>query len=71
MDITFDTEWPADSVEFCPSTARSVFVCGTYKLDDPQEDSSTSPEVQVESQKQRRRGKCLVFEVTPSNGRHM
>lgn len=71
MVVTFDTDWPSDSVEFCPNNPRSVFVCGTYKLDEPPEDPLTSSEVQVESRKQHRRGKCLVFEVTSFDDKDM
>lgn len=51
-----DTVFPADSLEFCPSQgAQDVFVCGTYKLDEPRDHlgDSGSP--------QHRRGQCLVF----------
>lgn len=71
MVVTFNTDWPSDSVEFCPDTPLSVFVCGTYKLDQPSEDDFTSSDVPVKSRKQHRRGKCLVFEVTSSDGGHM
>jgi hypothetical protein len=63
MDVAFDTSWPSDSVEFCPNDPRSIFVCGTYKLDQPPDE--------VETRKQHRRGKCLVFEVVSSGGEHM
>ena len=44
-----DTVLPADSLEFCPSSGfHDIFVCGTYKLEEP---SRT------------RRGQCLVFKV--------
>ena len=62
-----DTEWPADSLEFCPhARAADIFVCGTYKLEEPSEDeggaagSARAP--------QRRKGKCLVFRADEGNG---
>ena len=68
----YDTVWPADSTEFCPHpSARDIFVCGTYKLEqseglslhgtehgDTEETtggSSSGPQI--------RRGKCLLFRV--------
>ena len=67
---TFDTIFPADSVEFSPHpNMLDIFVCGTYKLD---EASSTTTLASEESNKtssvspQSRRGKCLVFRVEPS-----
>ena len=53
----FDTVWPADAAEFCPTEGyRDIFVCGTYKLLD--EPSNPSNE---EKKPQERRGQCLVF----------
>ena len=59
---TFDTVWPADSVEFCPHPAATdIFVCGTYLLE-----KSEAPVVEEdcppsERPRQKRRGKCLLF----------
>lgn len=63
---SFDTIWPADSVEFCPHTnATNIFVCGTYNLEKP--DHAGKPEedaTQVDGRaKQTRRGKCLLFAI--------
>ena len=65
---TFDTVWPADSVEFCHHPdATDIFVCGTYKLEQPEpgssadQDSEEARSVDRPKQKQKRRGKCLLF----------
>ncbi|KAF9015168.1 WD40-repeat-containing domain protein [Cyathus striatus] len=65
----FDTIFPADSLEFCPSSSASnLFVCGTYKLDETEHISD-----QPSTHGQHRRGQCLVFEIDfPStNFRHI
>ncbi|TBU48331.1 WD-40 repeat-containing protein [Dichomitus squalens] len=68
----FDTEWPADSTEFCPHpSARDMFVCGTYKLEQYQDSSLDGPGTPDEKgaidthrgKPQVRRGKCLLFRV--------
>ena len=57
---TFDTGFPADSLEFCPNRiASDIFVCGTYKLD---EDSFSAGNQRTGPQ--HRRGQCLVFQVS-------
>jgi hypothetical protein len=68
MTTAFDTVWPSDSVEFCPENPQNIFVCGTYKLDQASEaaDSESSnalASVAIGPKKQRRQGKCQVFEV--------
>ncbi|EGN99379.1 hypothetical protein SERLA73DRAFT_182338 [Serpula lacrymans var. lacrymans S7.3] len=76
----FDTVYPADSIEFCPNDdARDIFVCGTYKLEQPEPDPSAilksteevleSNDVEQVKRKQIRRGKCLVFEVISRDGK--
>ena len=41
----FNTVWPADSVEFCPHEEfRSIFVCGTYLLEQDPSDTSDGKE---------------------------
>src|SRR6266404_4101105 len=58
---TLHTLLPADSVEFCPHPdASNIFVCGTYKLEDQQND-----------QLHIRRGQCLVFEVLSEHSEHI
>lgn len=60
--VLYDTEYPADSVEFCPYPGRqNVFVCGTYKLLKDESDTEQNAE---RSRVQRRVGKCLVMQVT-------
>ncbi|KAI0801258.1 WD-40 repeat-containing protein [Fomes fomentarius] len=71
----YDTDWPADSTEFCSHpSALDIFVCGTYKLEQSQTNAIAS-EAQEENvrgeddgstqtrQQQTRRGKCLLFRV--------
>ena len=59
-----DTGYPADSVEFCPhQCARNIFACGTYQLEETVTPPTASEGDFLVSQPQRRRGKCLVFEV--------
>ena len=64
---TFDTVWPADSVEFCPHPdAANLFVCGTYHLekDENKDNGETDDEAHSDTQKpQVRRGKCTLFAV--------
>jgi hypothetical protein len=65
MNAAFDTIWPADSVEFCPTNLQNLLVCGTYKLDSSQEQAEYS-DMNSLPKKQYRRGKCLLFEVITS-----
>lgn len=62
-----DTDWPADSLEFCPHAgATDIFVCGTYMLEESTGgQSETSEPVNAP---QRRKGKCLVFRTDEGNG---
>ena len=73
--MKFDTQWPADSVEFCPHpSCHRVFACGTYKLEEPDrtcetnnvanEDGVFVPSTRDASAQARRLGKCLFFEVS-------
>ncbi|KAI0778192.1 WD-40 repeat-containing protein [Trametes elegans] len=69
----FDTDWPADSAEFCPHPdAQDIFVVGTYKLEQPAEKDvpagdGTLADYQGDTppprEPQQRRGKCLLFRV--------
>ena len=53
MAIFVDTDYPADSLEFCPTPGfEDLFVCGTYDLLDL-----------PEGRTQKRRGQCLVFQM--------
>ncbi|KAF9481426.1 WD40 repeat-like protein [Pholiota conissans] len=72
--LTFDTDLPADSLEFCPQVGfEDIFVCGTYKLVDS--DRRSNPKVEgdavviSESKNtvqgpQTRKGQCLLFRIT-------
>ena len=63
LSIDIDTVLPADSVEFCPHPdASNIFVCGTYKLQEEQNQSPSSGLANA-GQNQIRTGQCLVFEV--------
>jgi hypothetical protein len=56
---SFDTVYPADSVEFCPiSDYSDYFVCGTYFL---QTDEPASNALPVQKGAQTRIGKCWLF----------
>ncbi|EDR15594.1 uncharacterized protein LACBIDRAFT_228424 [Laccaria bicolor S238N-H82] len=62
----YDTVYPADSLEFCPSeNASDIFVCGTYKLEDVDKTTTGQPTINYQS----RRGQCLVFQVVAPNER--
>ena len=59
---TFDTIWPADSVEFCPHPdVFNLFVCGTYNLE--KNEDSAAEESDPSRKRQVRRGKCALVEV--------
>ncbi|XP_058821215.1 diphthine methyltransferase-like isoform X1 [Topomyia yanbarensis] len=52
---TYDTEYSADSVEWCPhSPHRHLFVCGTYQLDKDETNNSGSSQTT-------RKGRILLF----------
>lgn len=68
----FDTILPADSIEFCPHPeADDYFVCGTYKLHQPEAEASdgqnTLEFVAESGGHQKRTGKCLLFKVNPDD----
>ncbi|EIN13740.1 WD40 repeat-like protein [Punctularia strigosozonata HHB-11173 SS5] len=63
--LSYDTNWPADSAEFCPSPrdeTRHIFAVGTYKLEQTHE-SAASVEPPLQPRKQQRHGRCLVYEA--------
>jgi hypothetical protein len=71
---TFDTIFPADSLEFCPITDfQSIFVCGTYKLEDQttqraENEANTTEELEAQPKlPQRRKGQCLTFKLLGSS----
>ncbi|XP_031829648.2 diphthine methyltransferase [Nomia melanderi] len=54
---TFDTEFSADSIEWCPSNShKTIFVCGTYQLMKDEE----SP---VNTSQSRRLGQIYMFKI--------
>lgn len=63
---SFDTDYPADSVEFCPSTGyQQYFVCGTYFLETNKEDTASvdaDTAAPVQKGAQTRIGRCWLFE---------
>jgi hypothetical protein len=64
-----DTDWPANSLEFCPHAgAADIFVCGTYKLEAPTQTQDQSEAPASAKAPQRRKGKCLVFRADEENG---
>ncbi|EFI28615.1 WD-40 repeat-containing protein [Coprinopsis cinerea okayama7 len=64
MSPVFDTDYPADSVEFCPNPGFSnIFVCGTYKL----VESPKPPAPGLPTPKAYRKGQCLVFRLNESD----
>ena len=63
---TFDTVYPADTVELCPSEGHTdLLVCGTYKIF---ENTPKPPLPGLPSPKAYRKGQCLVFRVQESEG---
>lgn len=70
LDMKLDTKWPADSVEFCPHPkATNILVCGTYFLCDTKSDVvpnvvEGAEEPEVTPSPQRRRGQCIVLNVS-------
>ncbi|XP_076640999.1 diphthine methyltransferase isoform X2 [Halictus rubicundus] len=54
---SFDTEFSADSVEWCPSDAhKNIFVCGTYQL-------IKDEELEADTAKSKRLGRIYMFKV--------
>jgi len=51
----FDTEYSADSIEFCPSIPL-LFACGTYQVDKQESTGSSDPTVV-------RKGRCYLFKL--------
>lgn len=63
---TFDTEFSADSVEWCPSENHAdIFVCGTYQLtlDESKESSK--------SETKKRVGRIYLFQVVKNESLHL
>lgn len=60
--MSFDTNLPADAVEFCPHpNAFDIVVCGTYNLE-------TNP-IPTGLHSRTRRGQCLVLQLDSSSTR--
>ncbi|KAJ8664329.1 hypothetical protein QAD02_005991 [Eretmocerus hayati] len=58
---TFDTEYSADSVEWCPTKEfKDIFVCGTYQLTPDDEKNQGSPK---DVEKRKRVGIIYLFRV--------
>ncbi|KZT44366.1 WD40 repeat-like protein [Sistotremastrum suecicum HHB10207 ss-3] len=56
--LSFDTNWPADAVEFCPFPGSTdLVVCGTYKL------------LETPGEKQQRKGQCILLKVDKQENR--
>ncbi|XP_031778013.1 diphthine methyltransferase [Nasonia vitripennis] len=60
LDV-FDTEYSADSVEWCPAEDfQNIFACGTYQLTEKDEKDNPGPE----DDKKKRIGRIYLFQVT-------
>jgi len=63
--VAFDTTFPADSLEFCPTVGyQDILVCGTYNLLEKPHSQSESGGVRSKAT-QTRHGQCLVFRTSP------
>jgi len=63
--VAFDTTFPADSLEFCPTIGyQDIVVCGTYNLLEKPPSQSASERVRSKAA-QTRHGQCLVFRTSP------
>ncbi len=64
----FDTDFPADCLEFCPNDQyQDIFVCGTYKLLDQASTSTSESESSADANSpQKRIGQCLALRLVPS-----
>ena len=75
--MAFDTDFPADSVEFCPALGNEdILACGTYKIlqNDSQISTTTTDATEDEpgdvgSQKSSRHriGKCILLRATEND----
>ena len=64
MSLSFDTDYPADTIEFCPNEGSTdIFVCGTYNLIErpPVPEGEEAPDPPPPT---KRIGQCMVFRVT-------
>jgi len=61
----FDTEYSADSIEFCPNRPQ-LFACGTYqvvKSDQPQPTEQEEEAAEIDPTVTRY-GRCLLYELS-------
>ncbi|GAA5962055.1 hypothetical protein JCM3765_005505 [Sporobolomyces pararoseus] len=74
----FDTEYSADSIEYCPSIPN-LFVCGTYQVDKDQTEANSSKAAAAQSESEEgksikpvvvRTGRCYLFK-TDRNGQNL
>lgn len=66
MSPSFDTDYPADTLEFCPNEGLTdIFVCGTYKLIErpPVPEGEEAPDPPPPA---KRIGQCMAFRVKDS-----
>ena len=77
--MKFDTEYPADSVEFCTSPGyEKIFVCGTYKLIEPTTVQSSADDLNDEIQNaavntpplRKRVGECILLKLREEDEDH-
>ena len=63
---SFDTEFSADSVEWCPtSDFQDVFVCGTYQLTAQDGESGG---INADGEEKKRVGRIYMFQVSKRDG---
>ena len=61
MSPFFDTDYPADTIEFCPNEGSTdIFVCGTYKLIE-RPSVPEGEEAPDQPPPAKRIGQCMVF----------
>ncbi|KDQ07691.1 hypothetical protein BOTBODRAFT_192246 [Botryobasidium botryosum FD-172 SS1] len=56
-----NTEYSADSVEFCPGA--DILVCGTYQLSERASDDPSLDAAELSSKQNKRLGRCLVYQI--------
>lgn len=77
--MKFDTQYPADSVEFCTSPGyERIFVCGTYKLIKQTTAQTSADDFDDESQNaavntpplRKRVGECILLKLREEDDDH-
>lgn len=62
---TLDTEFSADSTEWCPHDSHhDIILCGTYQLDTSESESKTSDDSTALQRRQTRHGRLYVHRLT-------